>query len=647
MPVKITIETDPAITLSHQKELANQFKCKLNQITGAWLKAASKLETQTKNNPKEAYSAGFWLPNQQILFEQIEGQKFAQWNYTKNHIDIVDSIIVGDTKYLPIPTNEVTWFLPPKPSTRKFNKNHVWNAIKHLLKMSIELQDEKTYTVLTAWIFATQLTEAHKVVAYLIFHGMLNTGKSRSAETILQMCFRGKLLCEYTAASIKRSIDSFHCTTGLDESESLKQDYALPLISILNGGYKRSTSKIELCDPNNGNKIVSMDAFGYKIICGTEQLVVTLRSRAIPLQMLKKTGKVDDLINEKHAAVIRSEMLKYRLQELASGRYEPAAVKETDAKLIEGFYDETPEVFHKKTRPADMLPEAYEGLDGRVRELFANLYAVTDDEAEQRILLECAKNVDHYMHTVEASSVQGEVLLALLLCETRVEGGFIGTKDIRETYNQFKEQNDKLSDKKICSILEDDLGIPRDRTNNKRGFVWDIRAISRACMRFGFKFKVSEGLQSYSNGEEPEEKIASDVLVTQQTQQTTSKNDVKSKLNVESASKTECANMDKIVVDGDDGLTHPLGVSLYAQIKPKDIPDKNQKEIWIIDPIPAAEPCKYCPTEPAQPVTCIIHVPPTKQSRGETMRRCRNCLQRLGIWRSDITMQYTDPQDPK
>jgi len=427
---------------------------------------------------------GLWLPEKNVVFEEIEGEKFLL-----NNGEIVSFYPNGtNSDYIPLPQDKINWKLCIKPSNKPIDKKKLWKAIKRFLYKSVELPDDRLYTVLTAWIFATWINEVWAVVPYVFFVGVKASGKTRGLEALQMLAFRGKMSISSTAPALFRSIEEFNCVPFLDEAEVYNQDEKGDVVACLNAGYKRVSAIVERCQgESGGNQTIStFHIFGFKGIAGTESLRATLESRSIIINMAKNTRPLDVILNDKAALAIRTNLLKWRFGVLLSGKYQPNGKQPLDSSVIDEFdaFDEYDE-FDEKTKPVLELPTEFQAMrNSRVIELFLPLYEVSEDE-DRKIIIDYAKTVATNQRTEENTSLESEILLAILACSDKVESGGLANGYIENAYNEGKSPKEQLYGKTLTGKIAA-LGLERCRVGNKRGFVWNTKLLHKLCDRFGF-----------------------------------------------------------------------------------------------------------------------------------------------------------------
>jgi hypothetical protein len=449
-------------------------------------KKLAKTEAQetSGDTPQIQETAGKYLPAKNLVFEQIEGGKFFCSN-GKLVNQIIDVVNGQEIVYAPIPYESASWHLCNDTPIKPVDKKKLWSFVKRFIYDNVELPDERQYDVLTAWVFATWIPELWNVSPYVFFVGIKNTGKTHALEVLQLICFRAKISVASTAPALFRSIEKYGCIPFIDESETLSQDAAVDIVACLNAGYKRSSAMVERCQGDGSNQdIVTFHIFGFKGIAGTKKLIATLESRSIVFNMAKNTRRLNVIVNENAAKKIRNGLLQWRFETLLNNSVSTNTIQEVDNNDTYDAYD-TYDACDSKTRTIPNLPEDFLAIEnGRVIELFTPLYVVADEETKQYIV-EYAKAVTTHQKTEENTSIDSEILLAILECHDLVEKGLVPRTAIENVYNKDRPEKERLYGETITNRITT-LGLEKGRTSKQRGFIWNSKKLIALCERFGF-----------------------------------------------------------------------------------------------------------------------------------------------------------------
>lgn len=135
------------------------------------------------------------------------------------------------------------------------------------------------------------------------------------------------------------------------------------------------------------------------------------------------------------------------------------------------------------------LPEAFRAMkNSRVVELFIPLLTVAQDNPEAlNNIIEYAKTVYEEQKDDEATSIEAEILKAILRCKNDVEGNLLLLKFIVATFNEDRDKSDQYKSQKVSGLVLR-LGFKKKRSGKGgyTGFVWDTSRLRKLCNRYGF-----------------------------------------------------------------------------------------------------------------------------------------------------------------
>jgi hypothetical protein len=441
-----------------------------------------------KNQLKQ--TPGNYLKNKKLVFEQVEGQKFFCSN-GEIVSEILDSLNGKDIIYAPFPEEDILWSLCSKTPIKPVNKKKLWKFVRAFIYKHIELPDERLYDVLTAWVFATWIREVWEVVPYVFFLGVKNSGKTRGLEVLQLICYRAKTSVASTAPALFRGIEKYGCVPFIDEAETLNQKDNTDIIACLNAGYRRRGAKVERCQKgeHDNQDLATFDVFGFKAIAGTESLKATLESRSLVINMAKNTRKVEPNINTKAAKSIRNGLLQWRFETLLNN--DLSTISEEELTLNDDFdsFDNFDD-FDSKTRTSLNIPEELLNIpNGRIVELFTPLFKTTEtvcDESVRKIIIDYAKTVAGQQLTEENTSIEADIVLAILDCYSTVENCYVANEVIEAEFNKNRPVRERLEGESLTKRIAA-LGLKRIRgKTGKRGFEWNSKKLEVLCKRFGF-----------------------------------------------------------------------------------------------------------------------------------------------------------------
>jgi len=360
----------------------------------------------------------------------------------------LDRIEQVDFSILPPPDEKVTWPLPRliegrgnPPDSHPLFTRQVWDSVRTFIYDHLDLTDERLYTYLTAWVFATWFQDLPLSASpYPYFTGLKRSGKTRALETLRALCFRAKALAGISGAAIRTNIRLLHPTLLIDEADFADEEKRGELFSLLLS--YRPDMYVERKNPKaSGWDQLEVDpAFCFKAIASRKPPSANLADRCVQILMRYRSRPVK-AVNSK-ASNERAEKIRTELMELRMRFY--GKISDVDVDL---------------------------GLeDDRVEELFAPVYVMAktfagEKEAEEIISL--AKEVEVSFEKERRRSEEKDVVeaICLLMEEGKVEQSgakfILPTSLLLEKVNEARPESMKISAKRQSQIL-DSLGFERD-----------------------------------------------------------------------------------------------------------------------------------------------------------------------------------------
>lgn len=193
----------------------------------------------------------------------------------------------------------------------------VYSDIFAFLKSYLILKDDE-YPIMALWIMASWLVDDFTTAPYLLFLAPKESGKSQALDALALLSYRATKSISVTCASLFRSIELWHITLLIDESENqlnIHTETGQALYGCLNGGYKRGSFAMRT-EGDAGNRLPqNYDVFGFKAIGTTKITHPTLESRSIVINMTKGIPE-KILFDETRAFIIRSKLLYWRFSTL-------------------------------------------------------------------------------------------------------------------------------------------------------------------------------------------------------------------------------------------------------------------------------------------------------------------------------------------
>lgn len=356
------------------------------------------------------------------------------------------------------PLERVPWPLPTEPESYG-NTEELWNEIKQCIHKHVDLPEPESYTVLTAWTFASWLLEKWQIAPYLFFFGTFATGKTRALEVLSRLCQRGWLALYISAASLYRPVEAWQPTLFLDEAEVYGKRNEI--LGLLNGSYRRGQYVCRQRETENeGYETEFFDCFSFKAIAGTRTLAKTLKSRCIIFHTTHATRKIKFFVDEERCTELRNKLLQWRFDTLLT----------EDTEDSEG------------NREASRLEELVKQIGSqREVELFYPLIAVAPTQEIKKELIRYAKASS--TRKLEELSLSAEATCLSAILQAKAEGlmknGKILISDVTLKVNENLEIAEQWKERYTSSLCTR-LGFQRSRgTRGKAVIIWSQPLIER------------------------------------------------------------------------------------------------------------------------------------------------------------------------
>lgn len=193
----------------------------------------------------------------------------------------------------------------------------VYSDIYAYLRSYLILKEDE-YHIMTLWVMASWLIDDFSTAPYLLFLAPKESGKSQALDALSLLSYRATKSISVTCASLFRSIELWHITLLIDESENqlnIHTETGQALYGCLNGGYKRGSFAMRT-EGDAGNRLPqNYDVFGFKAIGTTKITHPTLESRSIVFNMTRGIPE-KILFDETRAFILRSKLLYWRYSTL-------------------------------------------------------------------------------------------------------------------------------------------------------------------------------------------------------------------------------------------------------------------------------------------------------------------------------------------
>jgi len=186
----------------------------------------------------------------------------------------------------------------------------------NLVKSLVVFQEEIQYQLYTLWIISTYKVERWNAVPFLIFRGLISSGKTQALELAGNLGYRLMLATGASFPAIVRASHEYQAGLLIDEIDNKidkRTENGRNYIDFLKPSYKRGQHYFT-ADLNNQRKIQQYKNFGFKAFAGEKGgYDQAMFSRAIDFQMEQDYPEIMGIkYAEQEINRIQTILLNYR-----------------------------------------------------------------------------------------------------------------------------------------------------------------------------------------------------------------------------------------------------------------------------------------------------------------------------------------------
>jgi hypothetical protein len=293
------------------------------------------------------------------------------------------------------------------------SEEELYNDLRSAWETHWDPPDNRYFDVCCSTTLFSYRVHQFNTTPYPHLFGDMGTGKGRALDLFNYLCYNPLLSSSVSPAAIYQCIDKWHPTLLFDETDPWnagkeKSERLQAIVQLLNSGYRRG--QIVLRASREGSDPIIYDAFGLKIIAGTEPLPRTLADRTIRMDMERNVRNIPLELNMGALEPLRAQLEMY----YNAGSHSTADIEAVDQEALKA-----------------------EIGGNRVTELFHGLYTVCPTAQGRENLLSLAKETVKERQNEEGSSDVAEVLEAIYeLC---------GSPDLTQLSGSLKPKTREIS----------------------------------------------------------------------------------------------------------------------------------------------------------------------------------------------------------
>jgi uncharacterized protein DUF3631 len=324
---------------------------------------------------------------------------------------------------------------------------------------------EAQYIAVTLWVAHAHALEATATTPYLhVTSPEAECGKSRLLECLEPLTPRPMYAANLTPAVMYRAVQKLTPTLLIDEADNLMRDREAKgeLLGLLNAGYRRGAFAYRI-GGGNRDELQTFETFCAKVIAGLDDLVATLASRCLRIEMQRRSAdeSIEDFFREEahaEAEPIRDALAAWGEQAIEGLR--------RARPLRLGVRDRLEEALRLPLAIAAMADERW---DARAREALRELAGIDVDGAmsERTQLLADVRQVfeDNDMPAELASAELLSGLIGLMESPWRGWWGLERDEEVHPSKGAAQKLSERLRHFKIKSR---DVG---PKTKRRKGYV--------------------------------------------------------------------------------------------------------------------------------------------------------------------------------
>ncbi len=174
----------------------------------------------------------------------------------------------------------------------------IFTDLVKLIKRCIVLEHELYYEIFALWIIASYKPEAFDSISFLLFQGLVESGKTRGLDLLRELGFRMIHTTGVTFPAMCRYTDKYQAGILIDEIDNkidTKTEGGKAFLDFLKPSYRRG-SVYATADREDQEDTKEYANYGFKAFAGEQGgFDVALRSRCIIFRMEQATPDIPEL----------------------------------------------------------------------------------------------------------------------------------------------------------------------------------------------------------------------------------------------------------------------------------------------------------------------------------------------------------------
>jgi len=376
-----------------------------------------------------------------------------------DQIKITPSVSIDSKIALPSPREQLPFLIPRWEEVRRAyledSPTVLFGDLIAYHKLFSQLPSEAHYLLLVAWDFSTYILEALDYSGYIYLYAVPERGKTKTGQAMIYVAYRGIHQENLREADLFRASHDLNATLFIDVADLSKKAYKENSQDILLHRYEKGTKVRRVHHPERGAFKDSRfyDVFGATVIATNEPINEVMESRSFPIDM-PYAHKNFPKPTPEMGLPFKERLTAWRAHFL----------------------------LNKVT-----LPQPCDFPAGRLNDIAAPLWQIIKlvSPSHCHTFEDFIKECNESRREGKASTIEAEVIKALLELKDEVEDGKIEVDRITDKVNEERKDFHKESARYIGKVLRR-LGFQPSRKHaSKRRYYYDAELLDNLAVEYG------------------------------------------------------------------------------------------------------------------------------------------------------------------
>jgi hypothetical protein len=420
------------------------------------VKAGLKEEEKPQEEGPTIKAIPFKLFDNGVIIDQVlQGGKvrFAVLTQEDGEVTYLDQIPDEEGEVLYVPVENELCLKGDPPAVRLPSKAEEYKSLADLLaeirtfiKYYLEVDELNlklgSYYILLSWVY-----DKFHNLPYLRALGDTGTGKSRFLDTIGSLTYKPCFVAgAVTPAVIYRVIELYGGSLIIDEADFRSSDIHDEIVKILNCGFQRSSPVIRSQPTADG----SWEPAPFSVFC--------------PKILATRRKFKDDALENRMFTVVMRECVR----------------SDIPYTLDDNFYEWARSIQNKllmfrlrNLAKVKALTDMELNVDARLKQITIPMLSIMEEEDFKQDLMDIIETYQSEIFVDRSTRWEAEIIAAILKLHDQKSTQQFTMKEIAEVVNEERETDDKLSARKVGSVVRRSLYLKVSKLRNVYGIVWE------------------------------------------------------------------------------------------------------------------------------------------------------------------------------